>query len=1781
MHDRKTRFRVVCFSLALVVGFGIFSQFVTQVLIDKNYQVSSQINRLAGDPIPNLTQSLKFDSRTNAYQYNQDYIPSLEVAGHSVRPKFTALFHKSPSLGVQVTDPVSKASMTIKPKFQLAEPRQDQNRLLYPVKGKNAVKVYSLKATGFKEDIILHSYSRDTLDFTYSLELASGTEARLEQDGSLAVYGTTNALLGEVSTATDADQQLLDKARQNSPKNNLLFTIPAPIVRELGKNTSDVKSRFSLNGNELTIHTSGLREASYPLSIDPSVYIESASQLMRGNNETNVDFDVENQLIKKGSTTGARFDALTSTLALPQARWGHGTAVAGGYVYAAGGNNGSANQSTVYWAKFLASGGDGEETPRTIESPNPGNGVCSGWCTNSAYDLPAPRTGLSLAAYNGFLYAVGGKDASCSGANNACNTVFIAKLGANGEPSLWHPTGGTPVYWYEAGNLSTERSYAGVSAYNNRLYLLGGQTNSSSGGVNTVEYANINPTGNLGAWTSLTSLPSVRFSHSAQIYNDRLYVIGGNSGGSSLQNTVHYIKILDNGTLASSWVSANSFTTARQSWGGNFSAVWGGYMYISGGCAAIDAQGECTSTGISSGGTVELASINADGSISNWGTIGGVTNARIGYGFVSWRNSLYTIGGCAAQNTTTGACTTTLTTTNYGSINQDGEASTVDISVSSSNAPCNNTTPKNCNLPSGIGNMLSSTAIMNGYLYIIGGCTNSSCSTTGNTAYTAINPDGSLSMPSACPGGTTVDSFCLDTTNPIPGGLLAAGTTIFNGRIYVIGGQSGGSLKGNIYHIGVNPNGSLNGVWAVQSFTNIAATSVSYTYAYARANPSSAGTYPGNLYIFGGCSGGASGAGCPSGSNTQAVYKCNILTNGYLEEDNANDCTTDGQLQIGTVPGATGTGLALHTGTVYANYIYLIGGVAPGMLDLATLRYAKFDNNNNVVAATGSGWAEPVDSFGQPVEMTIGRRRGSSFGYNGYLYVLGGYDASGGGVLADIQFAKINVSNGSIEQFEESDVTINNRWGLSVSVSSSYAYVVGGCTVGASPSCSTVTNTIQTFQIYNNDSGTPAGYSASSNQFGTDRFGASSTIHNGYVYVAGGCISSTTDCNDATSNVQYAPINDDGSIGAWSSTTASLPADRAFGQLEQAGGTLYYIGGQDDSEAPQTTIYYATPSSGNITSWSVASNGLPSARTQLSAASWNNRLYITGGVGSGTGCTGGVCSSVYVTPQLNSGGNISSALTTTTSFGVDRSGHTAIAYANNLYILGGYDGSNYLNDVQFTQINADGTVDPWSFTTSLPTTVRQGDGFAVNGYIYLFGGRISDGGCTDRTLVAPISANTTVASGNNPTGIGEWYETNTKFTGKRYGITASDYDGKAYIFGGACEAGSFPPVDSVTSTVFSANSTAHNVEMPGYVEAGDLLLVLFTNDGSATVTDPDGAGGWTQQTTAANGTNVRGSVWAKVADGSEGGTTVNFVTSGSETAAAQVYHVLAAYWEGSLSGGVAASSGVSSTTQNPNPPSLDPAAWGTEDTTWIAYAAGGTYTSVTTYPSGFTNGLHNNGGTGTSGASVGSARIRSATASIDPGSFTMNARQSSVAFTIAIRPAAAAMILTGTDRAVQTTLLSQPQVARYSRMIDTDSDVFPIAWLMNGIDNSIGARWRLRYRSMHDLDTAINPNEDCGTSATMPQMTTWGQETNFGNVTLGTPETYVAREAGGGNINCARYYYFSISIDSSQAFGYPEDVERGPTLNDLSLFFTADPSKRLRHGKTFTGGELQPLDTPF
>ncbi|MCA9324891.1 hypothetical protein KDA23_02370, partial [Candidatus Saccharibacteria bacterium] len=1668
-----------------------------------SYELSSAAKSIIPNPSAARAISLKYDQSTGSYEYNQNYRPATDTAGTAPGPKFSASVPADINgKGIEVTDAVNNVSMTIQQDFSTRPARQNQNQLIYPIVGRNAQKVYTFGGNAVKEDIVLNESPGDTFELNYELKLPAGTEARLETNGDVAIYGVNPTILGNVTTSSEKDAELLQKARQNGQKNTLVFTLPAPLVLEYGKRVSDIKAWFTLHENQITVHAKGLASANYPLTIDPSVYIETASKLMRGNNETNTDFDVTNELIQKSQTTGARIDDWSSTSNLSSAIWQQGTAVAGGYIYTVGGSDGATTVSTPYmtagsygsgtggfpvpagvtsvtvkvwgagggagagnnqsgsggdgggggYAKSVltvtpgetlnvvvgtggagaggnrrggsgggfsavlrsstyliqaggggggggaegtsrgnggnggagggsngvsgsnggnsnsggggvrgtnsgggnggsagnngasgangaanaggdgggstgtcnasvsgntggaggygggglggndsssceggggggggryggggggsvnsnnrgaggggggsdlvtgtsqvetaglgttpgnsgdsdrsgagdgaagsssttgASGADGgviisytlagtgttnkvswahfNSSNRAIESPNPGAGACTGWCSKSDYNLPTSLKGLSLIAYDGYLYAIGGS----TSAGTPQTTVYIAKLGANGEPQLWHPTNTNKsswTYWYSDTALSNARSYFGAVAYNNTIYILGGLTTSSTVlSSNTVQSATIRPNGTLTSWTTtgMQALSPARYGLTAQVYNDTLYVLGGNAtfNGTPV-STVEYSKLNTDGTMNSWTATSSMITSGRQSMGGSFSTIFGGYVYIAGGCTAVDTNGYCT--GIAT--DVQLASINADGSLSEWNTILGLDINRMGHTLIAWQGGLYRLGGCRAQDTGTGLCTNTVLDVDYGVINPEGEASTVADSVSSGTAPCSGATPYNCELPGPttttpvIGNVLTGSALMNGYLYIWGGCDNATGSGCGSVSrgviYTSVGSDGSLTKPASCGSWTALDSYCYNSTSLPSGGAGAPGTATFNGYIYSVGGFTSGGSVNSIYYASPSlTDGSISS-WSTVGLSgggSVGATNVSYPYAFTRANPVSAGSVPGNLYILGGCS-GPSGIGCSN--YTGNVYKCNIGTTGV-----PSSCSTSNQLQIGAVTDglghSAGTGLGAMAGTLYANYIYLMGGLSSDGtygLDLKVTRYAKIDNSNNIVAVSGSTWVE------SPSLTYYGRRRGAGFGYNGYLYVVGGYEGGGGGggILADIEFAKIDVSDGSIGAWSVSSVNIQQRWGLGLIVSNSYAYVIGGCINGNAPTCSSGgwTNSIQEFQIYNNDSGAIKQYTAG-NTTGVDRIGGSSTIMNGYIYYAGGC--TNIGCTAFTKTTYYAPIDAYGTVGTWSAG-GTMPGGGgvAWGKLLNSGGTLYYVGGQTGSATTtaQSTVYYSSGiSSGNPT-WGTSGTGITNTsgtsqpRTQFGAAVWNSRIYVVGGYSSG----GTVQSTVFVSPQLTTAntGISSNWSSGSTSFNVARAGLAVVAYANNLYLFGGYDGTNYLSDSQFSQINSTtGDVGSWTYSTSLPSRVRDADVFAANGYVYVVGGRSAASTCRPSTLFAPISANTTIATGNNPTGVGDWSETNQKYTGDRYGAAAVYSKGRAYVMGGGCSA---------------------------------------------------------------------------------------------------------------------------------------------------------------------------------------------------------------------------------------------------------------------------------------------------------------------------------------------------------------------------------------------------------
>lgn len=1298
------------------------------------YALSGADKQAITKPDDVMAKSLVHDSANRTYNFSPKLAQS-EQSGNDVSfggGQIRAVLNEDSSKGVTITDPASNVDFTVTPKFDTLRARQTKNQIEYPFKEGDGNLVYTAQAVGVKEDILLRHEAGDTLKFEYQLGLGDQYAAKILPDGSLGIYGSSLPL-GNVSTGSDKDAALLQKARKNAVKDKFLFSMPAPTIHEASGNISKARAVYSLRKSTLTVTATRLKKANYPLSIDPTVQIASTSEFYRNTSiESNADFDAANNKITRGALTGGTTGTWTATSTMNQSRFLGGAVAYNGFVYVVGG---SAAASTTN----IAGNSANMVEYASISTANPS--TLGTWTAGNNIGLPAG--GLSrfqLIAYHGYIYAIGGSgtDTTCT-AGNLSTVVYYAPVQVNGILGNWSTTNAPSV----------ARCSFGAAAYNGKIYIAGGKTGAAAAtGTTDVSYATANPSGTL-TWTvaSASPLPAARYGADLQAYNGYLYLVGGNLNG-TLTNTVLFAALNTDGTIfTTNWPATNSITTARENFGAGFTTIKNGYIYLSGGCKNVNASQTCNTAGDVLNDT-QLAQINADGSLGQWATTTTLVAVNVGAVMLAWRNTVYNIGGCSGMNAASIYCTSALGSTQYSTIAGTGQASVLKTAAS--------------NLPTAL--FGAAAAVNNGYLYVVGGCITNSCQvgagdTTNATSYAQINADG------------TLGTWTTDTLNTINGlsGIAETSLLSVNGTLYAMGGYVVGATAGanTIWTVTPTSTGALPGAWAANATT-----------LNNRAYGMSALYFNGYLYTFGGCV-GTTGAtfGCSANSYLQQVtrYSVNGTTIG------AGSTTGLTQLSANTTdfPNAV---MAL---AFYNSYIYLCGGASDAAGQTQKCAYAKM----NATGSTIGAWTLTTGKLNETITAnntaTHPIRRAAAYASNGYLYVYSGHD---GGTNAQsvgtINIGKIDPSTGNIlSNFSISSTSFTPKWDSASAFADGNIYTVGGCTAGAPPtSCTTRSAATEYFQIYNaTNSGTRN--ISSTTAIPAAQIGPSALAYNGYMYIVGGCNNygiNSANCSGAVTTTSYQTINPDGSLASatWSSG-GGLPAARGFGCLVALSNTLYYIAGTSSGPA-QNEVYYATIGANGVPgAWAATNNGatptpaataLPAAKLAPSCATYNNRIYVTGGSTSAT---------TYYSPSLpNGGGVITSWTTAANTFTNGRSYHSAVAAGGYLYVMGGYDGSNYLSDVQFTQLNTStGAPGTWTYTADLPLKLRQAGAFAANGYIYLLGGATGTAStnCLSTTFVASI---------NSPGHLGAWQQgVATSFTGVS-GAGVTYYNGYYYLAGG-------------------------------------------------------------------------------------------------------------------------------------------------------------------------------------------------------------------------------------------------------------------------------------------------------------------------------------------------------------------------------------------------------------
>jgi N-acetylneuraminic acid mutarotase len=291
----------------------------------------------------------------------------------------------------------------------------------------------------------------------------------------------------------------------------------------------------------------------------------------------------------------------TSANALP-VEAGYATSVTyNGYAYEMGGyyNNGVSN--AIRYAKLNSDGSVGA------------------WST-SANALPQAIAAGSSVTHNGYVYVMGGRDAT----NGYTNTVYYAKFNSDGTVGTWNTS---------VNSLPLSMSSATAVTDNGYVYVLGGWGGGINGnyGLSTVYYAKLNSDGTVGTWnTSVNSLPQATLNSTAVTYNGYVYLMGGSDGNVS-RSTVYYAKFNSDGTVGTWNTSVNSLPLIIAE---ATSVTYNGYVYYMGGY----------SNGVSS--AVFYAKFNSDGTVGTWNTsVNSLPQGVIGANAVMYNGYAYVIGG--------------------------------------------------------------------------------------------------------------------------------------------------------------------------------------------------------------------------------------------------------------------------------------------------------------------------------------------------------------------------------------------------------------------------------------------------------------------------------------------------------------------------------------------------------------------------------------------------------------------------------------------------------------------------------------------------------------------------------------------------------------------------------------------------------------------------------------------------------------------------------------------------------------------------------------------------------------------------------------------------------------------------------------------------------------------------------------------------------------------------------------------------------------------------------
>jgi hypothetical protein len=1233
--------RLLLVVVAVLIVVSPIYAVITDYMSNQTYKISSKESAL----LSQLTVDAKYiKETTEAITYNRaDEEPTTKGVQQAItlaanktdatgEQPYQAELSKDPKKGITFSDSDGNRNITLLPKFSTLGAKLTENRVMYP-SGTNEKHIYSFKTNGIKNDIVLtKAPGEDTKTYAWQLKLDKNLEARMSSDGSVGVYSADEALFDNVQVGDQKSQQLIDKARSNGAKNSLVFELPKPFILDANNQTKYEDVSYSLQGDLLTLTANNLNRQSYPLTIDPTITVTTTSEFLQQTGNTgNIDTSTAGQISRAFSDAGA-VGGTISTGTFTTTRRSHTSVVYNGYLYIIGGTDGTTAQNDIQYCPlnaggsvgactrqtsafttaraghtsvvyngylYIIGGTDGTTAQNDIQYCPLNAGGSVGACTQQAGAFTTARWGHTSVVYNGYLYIIGGWNGT-----TYYNDIQYCPLNAGGSVG---------ACTQQAGAFTTAR-YAHTSVvYNGYLYIIGGNSGSSQ---NDIQYCPLNAGGSVGACTRQTSaFTTARSAHTSVVYNGYLYITDGTNG--SAINDVQYCPLNTNGSVGACTQQAGAFTTAR--WG-QTSVVYDGYIYISGGWngttyyndiqsraisstlpQAVQQSGAFTtaryrhgiaaydgymyvaagSTGSSELDTVIKCVINNDASLGTCSSAGTLVRPTSGASVTMYHNVIYMSGGYILEDDNVVPDVT------HCVIGLDHN---VDCTRQIKTINKGNTDP-----------WLLGSAAYNGYLYLVGGHTDSASGYL-NIVYRCAISDSDGSIGNCASAGSTL-TVARDKLSVV----------IYKGYLYAIGGSNGSGYRNDIESCPINTNGTVGTCSVKTTFTNARGEHTSAVYGdklYIMGGWNGTTYYNDIIYCTLGSSGAASGCAQQTNAFTTARYgHDSTMYNGYLYilgGKSSGSYLNDAQyMQLGPSHGGVGSGSTgtfattrdSHASVAYDGYLYIIGGWNDPTV-YGDIKYCSLGANGTIGTCNTAA-----------VSLNIPRYNHTAVVNNGYIYVTDGLD-SGGTNLNNVEYCAINSGTHNVTSCTSQNNLFATARNNHASVSyNGRLYVVGGIING-------VYQSDVEYCSYNAN-GSLSNCDQQLSVFPAARNNLSAEVYNGYLYIVGGY-----DGTYYRNDIIHCPISSaNGSIGTCIRQNDALPMNRRSMTTAVYNGYLYVFGGYKNTD----TVDYNDDMqacrllpNGDVGNCTVTTGVLWTPLSSQDTVYYNGYAYVSGGsTGSG------------------------------------------------------------------------------------------------------------------------------------------------------------------------------------------------------------------------------------------------------------------------------------------------------------------------------------------------------------------------------------------------------------------------------------------------------------------------------------------------------------------------------------------------------------------------------------